>query len=481
MDMSSRSFGLCDCDNFFVSCERRCDPSLNSRPVAVLGGNDGCVVSRSDEVKAMGVPMGAPYFKVRAQLERAGAVVLSGRLSLYNEISSQVMERVSRFSDLTEVYSIDEAFFNLAIASVGDPEKYCRLLRKDIMKNCGVPVSIGISGTKTLAKLASKQAKRSESGVFWLKPGHYSSRAWMGAVELSDVWGIGRRTAERLNIYHRILSAYDFASADDLFLKKNFSAHALYTAWELRGRSVYPLSNAARAPKSIQVSRSFGCDVFSYKELLEAVSYFTLCAARQLRRARSLASRMEVFVTTSPFKKDNFYARSEEREFPSPRSLDCDFLHAAREMLPSVYKEGHAYKKAGVLLSALSGAGCGVQSFLFGEKSESGAPYERLRAAAGVTDTINREFGRVVIAPADNFGTPGGRWHPLKEHCADNFAAGARRPCTAAEAPAMPIHARRSPALSPPKSKSSNIPSGGPIFPPNFVSGTPSHSAPVPS
>lgn len=419
MSITSRVVGLCDCDNFFVSCERRCDPSLNSRPVVVLSGNDGCVISRSKEVKAMGIPMGAPYFKVRRQLEEAGAAVLSGRHSLYSEISSQVMERISRFTDLMEVYSIDEAFFNLSIASVADKEEYCRRLRDDIMKRCGVPVSIGISGTKTLAKLASKYAKRSGSGVFRLLPEHYLSPEWMGSFSAEDIWGIGRRTAERLGMYHRILSAYDLASADDLMLKKNFPVQTLYTAWELRGFPVYLISDRISPPKSIQVSRSFGENVYLYEELLEAVSGFALSAARQMRKAGRAASRMEVWIMTSRFKKDNFYERSAEREFHEACSVDSDLLYAARDMLRLIYRPGFAYKKAGVLLSELSDTACGVQTRLFGENMENaaGVPYDKLHAAAGVTDVINIRAGRTLIAPADNF-TAGGRrrWHSLHEH-----------------------------------------------------------------
>lgn len=419
MSMVSHLVGLCDCDNFFVSCERRCDPSLKSRPVVVLSGNDGCVISRSEEIKAMGIPMGTPYFKVRSQLEACGAAVLSGRHSLYGEISSQVMERISHFTDLMEVYSIDEAFFNLSIASVADKEEYCRRLRADVMRRCGVPVSIGISGTKTLAKLASRRAKKSGCGVFRLLPEHYLSPEWMGAVSAADVWGIGRRTAEKLCIYHRILSAYDLASADDFLLKKNFSVHTLYTAWELRGFPVYMISDKVSPPMSIQVSRSFGDSVCSYEELLEALSCFALRAARQLRGAGRAASRMEIWIMTSRFKKDDFYANSAERIFPEACSVDSDFLYNARDMLRLIYRPGLAYEKAGVLLSELSDAGGGVQTRLFAEerKNSCGVPYDKLHAAANATDAINIRAGRTLIAPADNF-TAGGRrrWHSLHEH-----------------------------------------------------------------
>ncbi len=429
---ASRSVGLCDCNNFFVSCERREDPSLVSRPVVVLSGNDGCIVARSNEVKAMGVPMGEPYFKVRGLLERAGVVVLSGRLSLYNKISSEVMSRLARFSDVTEVYSIDEAFINLAISSIKDPVAYCRELRADIWRHCSIPVSVGISSTKTLAKLASHCAKHTDGGVFWLKRELYSDPEWMAQFEVGDIWGVGRRMAKRLNLYHRILNAADFAAADDLLLKRAFSVNALYTAWELRGYPVHLLSGGRRAPKSIQVSRSFGDAVFSYDELLEAVSYFTLCAARQLREAKQRASRMGIFITTSRFREENFYAREDERSFSSPRSLDCDFLSAAREILAGIYREGCAYKKAGVILYDFTDVSCGVQRQLFDEEGYSETREGRFMQAATVTDSLNREFGRLVIGSADNFGAPKrpSKWYPQRGHS----AAGDYR-----ERPALPI------------------------------------------
>lgn len=417
-ELSERTIGLCDCNNFFVSCERRENPALNSRPVVVLSGNDGCVVARSNEVKAMGVPMGEPYFKVRGQLARAGVVVLSGRLSLYNKISAEVMSRLAHFSDVMEVYSIDEAFINLAIASIRDPEAYCRELREDIWRHCAIPVSVGISSTKTLAKLASHCAKHTGDGVFWLKRRLYSDPAWMEQFAAGDIWGVGRRMAKRLDLYHRIVTAADFAAADDLLLKRNFSVNALYTAWELRGYPVHPLSRGQRAPKSIQVSRSFGEAVFSYDELLEALSYFTLCAARQLRTAKQRASRMGIYITTSRFREENFYAREDERTFPFPRSLDCDFLSAAREMLAGIYREGCAYKKAGVVLCDFTDVSCGEQRLLFDDESRPEARDGKFQQAAAVTDALNREFGRLVIGSADNFGAPEkkSRWYPQRGH-----------------------------------------------------------------
>ncbi|WP_303322035.1 Y-family DNA polymerase [Cloacibacillus evryensis] len=419
-DMASRAIGLCDCNNFFVSCERRENPALIDRPVVVLSGNDGCIVARSNEVKAMGVPMGEPYFKVRGLLERAGAAVLSGRLSLYNKISAEVMSRLACFSDVTEVYSIDEAFINLAIPSIKDPAAYCMELRKDIWRHCSIPVSVGISSTKTLAKLASHCAKHSDSGVFWLKRDSYADPRWMAQFEVGDIWGVGRRMAKRLNLYHRILTAADFVSADDLLLKRDFSVNALYTAWELRGYPVYPLAGGRRTPKSIQVSRSFGEAVFSYDELLEAVSYFTLCAARQLRAAKQRASRMGVYITTSRFRADNFYAREDARSFSSPRSLDCDFLSAARDMLAGIYREGYAYKKAGVVLDDFTDVSCGVQQLLFDEEGRPEAREGKFLLAAAVTDSLNREFGRLVIGSADNFGAPErkSKWYPRRGHSA---------------------------------------------------------------
>lgn len=414
---SERSVGLCDCDNFFVSCERRENPSLSSRPVVVLSGNDGCVVSRSDEVKAAGIAMGEPYFKARGALERIGAAVLSGRLSLYNKISSDVMACLACFTDTMEVYSIDEAFINLAIAAVGDAEGYCRRIREEIWRRCGIPVSVGISSTKTLAKLASHVAKKSRSGVFWLDGGHRRDAAWMGRFPAGDVWGIGRKTAAKLAARGRVVTAADLAGADDLWLKENFSINTLYTAWELRGYQAYPLAACHGAAKSVRVSRSFGEAVYDYGELLDAVSYFTLCAARQLRGMRQRASRIGLYIATSPFRREGFYSRFEEYLFTLPRALDADFLGASRLLLSRAFEAGRPYKKAGILLSGFTDVSCGTQGLLFGE--DEPAPPAAHRAAAAA-DALNAEFGRTVIAPAVNFAPPGGyaRWHPRRGHSA---------------------------------------------------------------
>lgn len=431
---SERSIGLCDCNNFFVSCERREDPSLVSRPVVVLSGNDGCIVSRSEEVKAAGVAMGEPYFKARGVLEHIGAAVLSGRLGLYNKISSEVMACLSRFTDTMEVYSIDEAFINLAIASVEDAEAYCRAIRAEIWRRCGIPVSLGISSTKTLAKLASHVAKKSRAGVFWLDAAHRDDAAWMGAFPAGEVWGVGRRTAAKLALRGRVNTAAELMRADDLWLKENFSINTLYTAWELRGFPAYPLAANHGAAKSVQVSRSFGEPVYSFDELLDAVSYFTICAARQLRGMKQRASRMGLYLRTSPFHMENFYSRFEECSFREPRSLDADFLAAARGLLSRVFEAGRPYKKAGVLLSGFTDVSCGVQGLLF-DGEESGSP--AAHRAAETADALNAEFGRVVIAPADNFTAPekSARWHPRREHSAAADDARGR--------PALPLGPKR--------------------------------------
>ena len=423
MSLASRSIGLCDCNNFFVSCERRENPALEQRPVVVLSGNDGCVVARSNEVKAMGVPMGVPYFKVRELLERNRAVVLSGRLSLYNRISAEVMGRLARFSDATEVYSIDEGFLNLAVGSITDPQAYCDEIRSDIRKHCGIPVSIGISATKTLAKLASNYAKHTERGVHWIDDKLRADSAWMSQFPLSEVWGIGRRSAEKFASFYNIRTAADLIQADDLVLKDKFSVNALYTAWELRGFSVFPVSTVVKPPKSIQVSRSFGDAVYSYDELLEAVLYFTMSAARQLRAAGQRASRMGLFIATNRFQPENYYLGEEEKRFSSSKALDQDFLIPAKFIFDRIFRPGCGYKKAGVLLCDFSDVTFGVQQQLFCEEAEKSLD-ERQLTAASVSDGLNREFGRIVIASADNYGAPGrgSRWYPKREHAAESSA-----------------------------------------------------------
>lgn len=413
--MDDRAIALADCNNFFVSCERRLAPELENRPVVVLSCNDGCVVSRSNEVKKLGVKMGDPYFKIRDMLAYNGVAIRSSNLRLYQEVSAEVMSRIRLYSDVTEQYSIDEAFFNMAIASVQDPLAYCRRLRADIMSSCRIPVSIGIAPTKTLAKLGTDYAKHCEEtgGVFWVDRARYADMAFMSQFECRDVWGIGRSTALKLSELG-VRTAADFAKMDGLYLKRAFGVSALYTLWELRGQQASSLACARRRPKSIMVSRSFGGPLRTFEELLDPVVCFTVSASKQLRAASQRAKSLCVFITTSRFAEERYYANAKEVVFNEPACLDSVLIPAAREALSGIFVSGYDYKKCGVTLSGFTDASAGEQTALF---SEEGAVFTKRMKAAKAIDAINSECGRVVVKPAALFTPPGQekKWAPRSE------------------------------------------------------------------
>lgn len=393
--LKDRSIALADCNNFFVSCERRVDPRLNGRPVVVLSGNDGCIISRSNEVKALGVPMGIPYFKVKEMLAYYGVTVRSASHGLYRDISSEVMSIIREYTDLQEIYSIDECFFNMAIHSIADPQEYCRKLNAQIWRCCRIPVSFGIAPTKTLAKLGAEYAKKhcETNGVFWMSSARYKDPTFMGQFACRDVWGIGPKAADRMRL-SGIFTVPQFAGKDDLWIKNRYGINGLNTAWELRGFSTNPVQNKYKPPQSIMVSRSFGEPVQTFSGVRDALLSFTAAAAAQLRRAKLSAGHIDIFIATNRFSQD-YYSNSSSHIFHNATNADGALIHAASSLLKQIYIEGLQYKKCGVILSHFSGSSFGKQTKLFGEEAE-----EKQNAALAAIDAINRESGKTVIKPA---------------------------------------------------------------------------------
>ena len=400
-EMHDRRIGLADCNNFFASCERRADNSLCGRPVVVLSGNDGCIIARSNEVKAMGVPMGAPYFKYRDFLAYNGVAVRSANNRLYAGISSQVMSIIKRYTDCQEIYSIDECFFNMAIQTIRRPAEYCAEIRREVWKESRIPISIGIAPTKTLAKLGAEYAKkhRETEGVFHVEAVKYRDSAFMEQFECRDVWGIGPRAANTLSLFG-IKNTAQLIAKDDLWIKEKFNIPMLNTLWELRGRSVNPVLNRHKPQQSIMVSRSFGEPTKDFCGVKDALITFTVSAAAQLRRAKLQAGKISVFIATNRFGGD-YYANSREQTFKEPASLDGELIERASALLKEIYIDGRQYKKCGVLLSELSNISCGRQGTLFEDEGEK----KRLTAAAAV-DKINKTSEKPLIKPAILNETP---------------------------------------------------------------------------
>lgn len=405
-----RLFALCDCNNFFVSCERINRPDLEGKPVVVLSANDGCIISRSQEVKDMGVKMGEPFYKYKRYLERQGTAIFSTDFPFYRDVSKKVMNILAGYTDDLEIYSVDEAFMNLSIATVPDVNRYAADIKADVYENVRIPVSIGIAPTKTLAKLASDYAKkRRETGGIYNLAEHRDPAGFLKAIPAQDVWGIGRRSGDFLKRYG-ICSAYDYMALDDLILKKERGVGGLGTAWELRGVS-FVRPDGSTAKKSIQVARSFGCGLYTEEELRDPIAQFIGMAASEMRSQNSRAGSVRVTLRTDWFKED-YYANSSVCVLPRPLSDDGELVSAAYGLLNKIYRKGPVYKKAGIMLSDFTSA-IYSQKALF-DDWEMEEDTDRRKHFLRSVETINAEIGKRALRPALYWRAKGERpkWQP---------------------------------------------------------------------
>ena len=344
-------FALVDCNNFYASCERVFDPSLEDRPVVVLSNNDGCIVARSNEAKTLGIGMGTPYFKALPILEKHDVQVFSSNYSLYADMSNRVMETLSQFTPEMEVYSIDEAFLNLA-GIPGDLTDYGRRIRKTVKQWTGIPVSIGIAKTKTLAKVAGRIAKKSEKadGVLDLTDSPWLDKA-LSQVEVGDVWGIGRKISQKL---HKVgvLTALQLRDTDIDWIKSTFSIEVVRTVRELRGQCCYELEESPPPKKGITVSRSFGQNITDINHLQEATAVYVARAAEKLRSEGLAAGVMTVFAMTSRFVEKRYYNRH-ITTFEVATNDTQELLATAMTSIKKLYRSGYEYKKSGVMLMGL--------------------------------------------------------------------------------------------------------------------------------
>jgi DNA polymerase V len=380
-------FALVDCNNFYVSCERVFNPSLEDKPVVVLSNNDGCVVARSNEAKALGIAMGVPVFKISELVGMHGVRVFSSNYALYGDMSRRVMQTLSRFSPDMEVYSIDEAFLDLSHLRRCDPERYGRAIRRTVGKWTGIPVSVGIGETKTLAKIANRLAKKSPKagGVLNLTRSSHQDRALeMTAVE--DVWGVGRRYAKFLQ-QHGIVNARLLRDAEQSFIRGRMGVSGIRLIKELKGVSCYVIETCPPPRKSIVVSRSFRHPVRELADLEQAVATFASKGAAKLRRQDCAAGALTVFVSTSRFEKRNFYFNSYTAVLPVATSDTSELIFHARESLQAVYRKGCGYKRAGILFKDL-GSERMIQGDLFDAR-------DRVRAGRlmETLDRINARMG----------------------------------------------------------------------------------------
>ena len=398
--MAAPQFALVDVNNFYVSCERVFRPHLAAVPMVVLSNNDGCAVARSNEVKALGVKMGTPWFKMQDLARRHGIEAYSSNYVLYGDMSQRVVNILRDFSPDIETYSIDESF--LRIESVAHLHGGAGILgekiRTRIRQWTGLPVCVGIGPTKTLAKLANHVAKKRPEyqGVCDLHAlTRRDRRQLMSEIEVSEVWGVGRRLTIRLSELG-IRTVLDLRNTDPKYLRIHFGVVLERICEELRGISCLPLEMVAPPRKQILSSRSFGKPVESRAELGEAVSTYIARAAEKLRAQGSVAGALQVFLETNRFKPDEpQYHPSHLMTLPEPTDDTLRLTRAALAGLRLIYRPGYRYKKAGIMLMLLSDRGSRQYSLF--ECAEREAKSERLMQ---VLDQVNRHYGRNTLRVA---------------------------------------------------------------------------------
>ena len=383
-------FALIDCNNFYASCERLFRPELNGQPIVVLSNNDGCVVARSNEAKALGIKMGEPYFKLKGLIAKYHIHVFSSNYVLYGDLSHRVMTILQQAETAVEVYSIDEAFLRLPYALGQTQVDYCHTLKQKIMQQVGIPVSIGIGPTKTLAKIATIIAKKNHhyGGVFDIT-NHRRLDELLTACAVEDVWGIGSQSAAKLRI-KGIRTAFDLSGADDVWLRKKLTVTGLRTAMELRGISCQPLELVQSAKKTIISSKSFGQPVMTLTGMKEAVATYLSTAAEKLRSQGSLAGAIQVFISTNIFNPNQpQHVQSMTATLPRPSALTPTLLKVGMQCLEQIFRVGFQYKKAGVML--LDIVPDSPQQSLFDQDN-----LEKPELMQAV-DRINRRWGRQTI------------------------------------------------------------------------------------
>lgn len=382
---------LVDCNNFYASCERAFRPDLNGKPVVVLSNNDGCIIARSNEAKALGIPMGAPVHKWADTLQKNAVNVFSSNYALYGDMSQRVMNILSRYSPDIEIYSIDESFLDLT-GVPHDLYKYCREMITKVFKWTGIPICVGIAHTKTLAKLANRIAKKFSqlNGVHILDTEEKRIKA-LKWVKVGDIWGIGRQYEKKLQ-YFGINTGWDLTQKSDSFMKKYFTVVGTRTKRELEGVSCIDFENMPSAKKNIATTRSFGKLQTELHKVQEAVSTFAVVSAEKLRKKHGCAQTMMVFLLTNGFREDlPQYKRSMAMKLPVATNCSSELSKFATRMTEAIYKPGYHFHKAGVILSNIIPEDH-VQMSLF-DKVDRHKQNDLFR----MVDSLNNSWGRDTI------------------------------------------------------------------------------------
>ena len=387
-------FALCDVNSFYASCETVFRPDLKGRPVVVLSNNDGCVIARSAEAKPF-VKMGEPYFKQKEQFRRQGVICFSSNYELYADMSNRVMTTLEELSPRCEIYSIDEAFCDLTgVRNCRDLTDFGREIRETVLRRTHLTVGVGIAQTKTLAKLANhaaKQWQRQTGGVVDLS-NIEKQRKLMGVLPIDEVWGVGRRISKKLEAMG-IKTVLQLADTDIRFIRKHFNVVLERTVRELRGEPCLGLEEFAPVKQEIVCSRSFGGRITEYYEMRQAICSYASRAAEKLRGEHQYCRFISAFVKTSPFAlNEPYYGNSASVKLLTPTQDSRDIIAAATRCLDAIWKDGHRYQKAGVMLGDFYSQGV-AQLNLF----DDNAPRPNSEKLMEVLDHLNAKDGRGTL------------------------------------------------------------------------------------
>ncbi len=406
-------FALVDCNNFYASCEKLFRPDLEGKPVVVLSNNDGCIVARSAEVKSFDLPLAVPFFKHKDFLQSRGTTFFSSNYPLYADISSRVLEVLSRFSPDIEQYSIDEAFIELTGVSENRLADWAEELAVTVKQWVGIDVSVGIARTKTLAKVANRQAKRHKQRVALLLE-RQEIEEELAAIELTDIWGISRRLTEKLSRYG-VWSPLDLLQADLFMLRKKLGITVERTARELNNEVCIELEEVQKR-KNIRVSRSFGVATSEYSELEQALTTFAAQACEKLRRQQLLANGVYVFIRSNKHAVSDFFSASAAAGLVQPSDSSFDIIAEVQRLLVRMYKPQYLYQKVGVMLLDLVGRPQEQQQDIFGMAQELSVKRELM----STIDKINLEMGRGAVRFASQGLQPRG-WKLRAEYLSPKY------------------------------------------------------------
>lgn len=344
-------FALVDCNNFYASCERVFNPSLNGKPVVILSNNDGCVIARSNEAKALGIPMGAPAFQYEEIMERAGVAVFSSNFALYGDMSGRVMDVLASFCPQMEIYSVDEAFMDFTGFDLHDLERVGREMKERVQQWTGIPISVGFAPTKALAKVANRIAKKfaeRTGGVYKIETEEQRVKA-LKWLKVEDVWGIGRRHAARLKEMN-VVTAYQFTQLSDRWVREMMTVVGLRLKLDLQGERTLELDDVSEK-KSIATTRTFDGNYSDVRLIKERVASFAVSCSEKLRRQHACCNSLMVFLHTNGFRPDQpQYSRNIVIKLPFATNSSIELVKFAVAGMEQIFRAGYAYKKAGVIV-----------------------------------------------------------------------------------------------------------------------------------